>query len=191
MKRSATTAWLVMALVFAGACSKEAAPPPRHAAALAVRLAEAGGRVFDLAAERGRVVIVFFGFTNCPDVCPTTMADFVTVKRRLGPDRAPLVRFAFISVDPARDTPALARRYAAQFDSTFYGLSADSATVAAVQRLFHATSWIVHDSAGRPLVAHSSSAFVVGRDGHLAAQIPANDTRGEALYRAVLVALGH
>lgn len=154
----------------------------------ALSLTEAGGRTLDLAAERGRVVVIFFGYTNCPDVCPTTMADFVSVKQRLGA-RAADVRFAFVTVDPARDTPEAARRYAAGFDSTFYGLSGDSATLVAVQHTFRVAAWTERDSTGQVLVAHSASVFIVGKDGTLGNQVFFNNTRGEALYQAVLAAL--
>lgn len=178
-------------VALAAGCDLERRPAAGAAAGgstLVVRLTEAGGRVFDLSAERGAVVVVFFGYTTCPDVCPTTMADFVTVRRRLG-DRARGVRFAFITVDPERDTPEVARRFVTQFDSTFFGLSADSATIAAAQQQFRAASWIERDSTGQNLVAHSASAYVVGKDGRLAQQVFANDTGGEALYRAVVAAL--
>jgi protein SCO1/2 len=80
------------------------------------------GRAFDLAAERGRVVLVFFGYTRCPDVCPTTLADWVQVKRALGADTAQ-VRFVFVSVDPERDSPEAATTYARRFDPSFVGVA--------------------------------------------------------------------
>lgn len=150
----------------------------------AFRLTEHGGRVLDLAAERGKVVVLFFGYTNCPDVCPTTLADFVTLKRRLGP-RAADVRFAFITVDPRRDTPEIAQRYAGQFDPSFYGLSTDSVTIAGIQQQFRASSWIGTDSAGAVVVAHSANTYVIRRDGRLMASVRFDDSRSEALYQAV------
>jgi protein SCO1/2 len=155
---------------------------------LELRLAEFGGRTFDLEAERGKVVVLFFGYTHCPDVCPTTLADFVTVRRRLG-ERAADARFAFITVDPERDTPEVARRYAAAFDTSFFGLSGEPASLAAAQQAFGIAAWSEQDSTGQPLVAHSTSVLVVGRNGRLAARVFFNDTRGEALYQAVLAAL--
>lgn len=171
----------VVGALLAAACGGERRPEPDPPS---FRLAEDGGRVLDLAAERGKVVVVFFGYTNCPDVCPTTLADFVTLKRRLGA-RAGDVRFAFITVDPRRDTPEVTRRYAQQFDSSFYGLSADSLTLAGIQRQFLASSWIGTDSTGAVMVAHSASVYVVRRDGTLLASVRFDDSRSEALYQAV------
>jgi len=154
----------------------------------AMRLVEHGGRPFDLAEQRGRVVVVFFGYATCPDICPTTMADFASVKRRLG-SGADRVRFVFVTVDPARDTPQAAQAYAHKFDSTFIGLSGDSSVLAAAQQQFLATSWIDHDSTGAALVAHTGSVFVVGKDGQVRVQLPYNETPSEALYAAIVEAL--
>ena len=79
-------------------------------------------RQFHLAGQRGRVVLLFFGFTSCPDVCPTTLSDFKQVRQRLGKD-ADRVSFVFITVDPDRDTPERMAKYASGFDPSFIGLS--------------------------------------------------------------------
>jgi len=156
---------------------------------LSLSLRRNDGRVFDLAQERGNVVLVFFGYTHCPDLCPLTLADFVAVRRRLGP-RAERVRFVFVTVDPERDTPERTMAYARQFDATFIGLSGDSTTLAEVQHSFHVASWVVRDSAGNVLVAHSASVFVVGRDGRLARVVPHSEADVDRLYAAVYEALG-
>lgn len=160
-----------------------------YSGGLALRLTRSDGRVFDLAQERGNVVLVFFGYTHCPDICPLTLSDFVGVRRRLGP-RAERVRFVFVTVDPGRDSPERAMAYARQFDATFLGLSGDSTTLAVVQRSFHVASWIARDSAGNVLVAHSASVFVVGRDGRMARVIPHSEADVDRLYAAVNEALG-
>lgn len=113
-------------LVMAAACGKEAPahgmslPEPQVAPALVLH--DSRGQAFDLSAQRGRAVLLFFGYTHCPDVCPATLADFARARRalRLAPER---LRFVFVSVDPERDTPAIAESYAWQFDSTFVGLA--------------------------------------------------------------------
>ena len=156
---------------------------------LVLRLRRRDGRVFDLARERGKVVLIFFGYTHCPDICPLTLANFVWVRRRLGP-RAERVRFVFVTVDPGRDSPERAMAYVRQFDSAFVGLSGDSSALAAVQRSFHVASWVSRDSAGNVLVAHSASVFVVGGDGRLARAIPYSEADVDRLYAAVIEALG-
>ena len=158
-------------------------------AGLVLNLRRSDGRVFDLAQERGNVVLVFFGYTHCPDICPLTLSDFVGVKRRLGP-RAEHVRFVFVTVDPGRDSPERVMAYARQFDAAFIGLSGDSTALAMVERSFHVASWVTRDSAGNVLVAHSASVFVVGRDGRLARVIPHSEADVERLYAAVNEALG-
>jgi len=158
-------------------------------AALTLRLARSDGTVFDLAEQRGKVVVVFFGYTHCPDLCPLTLANFAWVRRRLGA-RAAQVRFVFVTVDPGRDSPAGTMAYARQFDSSFIGLSGDSASLAAAQRAFHVASWVTHDSAGNVVVAHSASVFVVGKDGAQARVLSHDEADVDRLYAAVSDALG-
>jgi len=142
-----------------------------------IRLVEHGGRMFDLAGQRGRVVLLFFGYTHCPDVCPTTLADWRRVKGTLGADTA-RVRFVFVSTDPARDTPEAAQAYARRFDPSFVGLAGDSATTAALERAYMIASYRApaRDSSGATIpdphaghasytVAHSSRTFVIDEAG--------------------------
>ncbi len=139
--------------------------PPDPAAPLA--LVDSTGRAFDLAGERGKVVLVFFGYTHCPDICPTTLADWTKAKRLLG-DASRDVRWIFASVDPARDTPAVAQRYAAKFDPGFLGLSGDEAQVAAAMAAWKVAS--VRDAGGTDAtytVSHPSSVFVIDREGRV------------------------
>ncbi len=84
------------------------------------------GAPFTLSQQTGKVTLLFFGFTHCPDVCPTALADVAAVRRKLGP-AAKDVQLAFISIDPARDTPQVMANYVHSFDPTFIGLSATQA----------------------------------------------------------------
>lgn len=157
-------------LLLAVACRDKAPAPnlvtrattPRLAPEM--RLTAHGGQVFDLQNERGNVVLIFFGYTHCPDICPTTLADFAGVKRRLE-GRADSVKFVFISVDPARDTPEKAMAYARNFDRSFIGLTGDSASLAQIQRGFRTASYIERDTSPDYLVAHSASVYIIGADG--------------------------
>lgn len=138
---------------------------PEPAAPLALMAAD--GQRFDLAAARGTVVLVYFGYTHCPDVCPTTMADWASAKRALGDD-ARRVRWVFVSVDPGRDTPAFAQAYARQFDADFIGLTGTDEELEALK-----TAWrIAAYPEGDPrtpdyTVAHPAYTFVVDRQGRL------------------------
>ncbi|MGK5553487.1 SCO family protein [Actinomadura kijaniata] len=84
------------------------------------------GRPVNLAeATRGRLALVFFGYTNCPDVCPTTMADVAAALRRLTPGQRARVAVVFVSSDPWRDTPRAVRSWLASFDRSFIGMTGD------------------------------------------------------------------
>jgi protein SCO1/2 len=93
--------------------------PPLH-------LTDADGRAFDLGARRGERTFIYFGYTHCPDACPTTLTDWARARALLG-SKGSGVHFVFVSVDPERDTPQIARQYARQFDTTFTGLVATPA----------------------------------------------------------------
>lgn len=84
-------------------------------------LPDADGKRRTLAEFKGKVVVVFFGFTHCPDVCPTTMLELAAVKKQLGAD-GDKVQGVFITVDPERDTPALLKPYIENFGGGFIGL---------------------------------------------------------------------
>jgi protein SCO1 len=84
-------------------------------------LTDHNGQVRHLADFKGKIVVMFFGYTQCPDVCPTTMAELAEVKKLLGKDGDRL-QGLFVTVDPARDTPEVLKAYMANFDPTFLAL---------------------------------------------------------------------
>jgi len=98
-------------------------------------LPDADGKLRDVKDFAGKVVVVFFGYTQCPDVCPTTMAELAEVKRSLGADGAK-VQGVFITVDPERDTPQVLKAYMANFDPGFVALRGSPEQLAAVARDF-------------------------------------------------------
>lgn len=89
-------------------------------------LKDAQGQTRRLADYKGKAVAIFFGYTQCPDVCPTTMSEFKSVMDALGPDAARL-QVLFVTLDPARDTPDLLAQYVPAFDPRFVGLYGDEA----------------------------------------------------------------
>ncbi|MDP3135995.1 MAG: SCO family protein, partial [Burkholderiaceae bacterium] len=126
------------------------------------------------APEAGRPALVFFGYTHCPDVCPVTLADWSRAKAALG-EKASRVRWIFVTVDPARDTPALAEAYARQFDASFIGVSGDSATTAAIQDAFTIASYETPGATEADyLVTHASQSFLVDDAGRLRAMYSFN-----------------
>lgn len=99
------------------------------------RLVDHTGKTRTMADFRGKVVAIFFGYTHCPDVCPTTLSDMKRVMEILDKD-ADRLQVLFITVDPARDTPPLLNQYVPSFNPTFLGLSGDEAATAQVARDF-------------------------------------------------------
>ena len=85
------------------------------------QLTDHNGKPRTLADYRGKAVVLFFGYTQCPDVCPTTLSELAEVMKRLGPD-AERVQVLFVTIDPARDTPELLSKYVPAFDPRFMGL---------------------------------------------------------------------
>ena len=107
--------------------------PPAPAADFALR--DQNGEVFRLSDQKGKVVLIFFGYTNCPDVCPITLTDFKRIKDELG-DLAVEVRFVLITVDPERDTVERLRDYLPGYDPSFYGLTGERAQLEKVWRSY-------------------------------------------------------
>ncbi len=99
------------------------------------RLIDHTGRPRTMADFRGKVVVMFFGYTHCPDVCPTTLAEMRQVTQILGKD-AERLQVLFVTVDPARDTQELLSKYVPSFNPTFLGLYGDSAATEKVARDF-------------------------------------------------------
>ncbi|MDR7521600.1 MAG: SCO family protein [Armatimonadota bacterium] len=129
-------------------------------------LSDQHGRPFNLAEQRGRVVLVFFGYTRCPDVCPLTLGMFRDVAKILGTDAA-RVRFVFITLDPEVDTPAFLDRYLRLFSPEFVGLTGPPHLLAATYRFFGAAfqKVPVRNSAAGYLIAHSTNVPVIDREG--------------------------
>lgn len=139
-------------------------------------IASASGAAYVLAADTGKFVLIYFGYTHCPDYCPMMLTDWKRVKRELGP-LASRMRFVFISVDPDRDTPESTALYAQGFDSTFIGLAPPRKELDAIQQAWAVTSYKEYSkSPGRPAdsygVAHPAHAYLVNRAGRLQALYP-------------------
>ncbi|HSJ58529.1 MAG TPA: SCO family protein, partial [Anaerolineae bacterium] len=98
-------------------------------------LVDQAGAPWRLSDHRGDVVLLFFGYTSCPDVCPTTLATWRSVHEQLG-DEAQRVRFVFVTVDPERDTPEHLGRHVNVFNPDFVGLTGDPNDLAAVYDIF-------------------------------------------------------
>lgn len=130
-------------------------------------LTDHGGKPRRLADFKGKAVVLFFGYTNCPDVCPTTLATMREAMALLGTD-AERVQVLFATVDPARDTPALLAQYVPAFHPSFLGLYGDEQTIAAVARDFKV--FYVKRAGSKPdnyTVDHSTGSFAFDPSGKL------------------------
>ena len=125
------------------------------------------GKPRTLADFRGKVVVVFFGYTQCPDVCPTTLSDLAAALQKLGAD-ANRVQVLFVTVDPERDTPELLSHYVPAFNPTFLGLSGDAAATAATAREFKILYQKQPGSTpGSYAMEHSAGTFIFDPQGRL------------------------
>ncbi len=128
-----------------------------------VLTAQDGSRVSNTAFE-GAPTLVFFGFTNCPDICPTKLMEISEVLRAAG-DKAGKVRALFITVDPARDTPDLLRSYLASFDPRIVGLTGTQDEVDAVVKAYRAYYKKVPTSSGDYTMDHTAIVYLMDRKG--------------------------
>jgi protein SCO1/2 len=130
------------------------------------------GEPFRLSEQRGNVVLIFFGYTNCPDVCPVTLSDFKYISDRLG-EKAQQVRFVFITVDPERDTPERLAMHLANFDPDFIGLTADRENLGGVWRDYgvYQEKQDTGSAAGY-LVNHTARTYAVDKLGNLRLTYP-------------------
>jgi protein SCO1 len=131
----------------------------------ALELTDHTGRPRKLEDFRGSAVVLFFGFTQCPDVCPTTLADISSSLKKLGPD-AERVQVLVVSVDPERDTPKLLGDYVTAFDPRFLGLRGDLAATKKVAAEFKIYFEKRKAGAGYT-VDHSAQSYVIDAQGRL------------------------
>ena len=137
-------------------------------------LTDGSGKPFSLSSLKGKVVLLTFGFTNCPDVCPTELLTFNDTFKQLG-EQSKDVAAVFVSVDPDRDTPELIGRYAAQFNPAFIGLTdtnggRDIAVVKQQYRIVSARTDIKSDRIYN--VDHSSGTYIIDKKGEAAVFVP-------------------
>ena len=139
-------------------------------------LLTANGDSVRLSEQEGKIVLLFFGYTSCPDVCPLTLATFKEVHQRLGED-AQKVKFTMITADPERDTPDKVAAYAARFHPDFVGLSGKRAELEKVwKQLGVFVEKQESNSAAGYLVSHTTSVYVLDQNGSLIMTFPYGTT---------------
>jgi protein SCO1/2 len=166
---------LVALLAALGACGKTEPPAPKFLATDITgvpwgrdfSLTDHTGKLRTLADFRGKLVAIFFGYTHCPDVCPTTLSDFAAAIRELGAD-GDKVQVLFVTLDPERDTPELLAQYVPSFNPTFLGMRTDPVSLAALAKEFKVV-YQKNTVEGRAdyFIDHSAGTYVFDSQGRL------------------------
>jgi protein SCO1/2 len=147
------------------------------------------GRPRTLADFRGQVVAVFFGFTHCPDVCPTTLAELAAVMNQLGAG-AGGVQVLFVTLDPERDTPALLKQYVPAMHPSFLGLYGDTAATARTAQEFKVFYQKQPAQSGGYSLDHTAGAYIFDREGRLRVFAPYGAERTALLHDIKLLLTG-
>jgi protein SCO1/2 len=140
------------------------------------------GKPFASSRLNGRPAAIFFGFTHCPDVCPTTMARLARLRRQLGQGDDAL-SIVFISVDPERDTPAELATYMQLFDTPVVGLTGSVAQVEQVKKQFGIYSRKVEQPGGGYSVDHTAAVILMDRNGQFVATLSPEEGDAVALEK--------
>lgn len=146
---------------FRGTLYDPAQPAPE------ITLTHADGQSFHLSAAKGKLVFLFFGYTSCPDVCPTTMAEMRQVRQAVGA-QADQIDVVFVTVDPNRDTPERVQKYASVFDPSFIGLSGSMEDLQPVWDNYGVYRQIEASTSPTDYaVTHSSRLYLIDQQGNL------------------------
>jgi len=131
-------------------------------------LEDQNGKPVSDADMKGRPFLVFFGFTHCPDICPTTLFEMSQIMRALGPD-AERAGALFITVDPERDTPAVMKNYLSNFDPHLRGLTGDQTSIDAALKAYRVYAKKVPLENGDYTMDHTAVVYLMDKDGHFVA----------------------
>lgn len=190
LRRARTLVWLAVALALLGLAVLMLRPaalnPTSSQGASAVdfggpfTLVGSDGKPFPSTRLAGRPYVIFFGFTHCPDVCPTTLARLVRLRQQLGPAGERL-QIVFVTVDPERDGPAEVGKYAELFNAPVIGLTGSPAQIAQVKKQYGIYSQKVAVEGAEYSVDHTASALLFDRDGTFIGTIAPEETDAPAL----------
>jgi len=181
------TALVLGLAVLAGAVFVALGGAPPHATIGGpFRLVDQEGKIATRASFLGEPLLIFFGYTHCPDDCPTTLAEMTAAMKNLGP-RAP-IRAAFITVDPQRDTPAVLKRYLTSFDPRIVGLTGSRSALGRVFREFRVYYKRPPGKSGDYEVDHSTVVYLMDKNGRFVRPLDFSQAPGaaDAILKAYL-----
>lgn len=192
MRKLRILLWIFVAIAGAVFAYLQFRPAPEQApqgGALAISeiggpftLVGSNGQPFSSASLAGKPYAIFFGFTHCPDVCPTTLARMVKLRDQLNQGERPF-EILFVTVDPERDGPAEVGKYADLFNSPITGLTGSPGQVAQVKKQFGIFSTKVPDSSGGYSVDHTATVLLFDRNGKFTGTIAPEEQDGAALSK--------
>ena len=183
--------WALVGVVALGAIIllwRQSAPEPPAATDFAssiggpFTLTASNGKPFSSSKLSGKPAAIFFGFTHCPDVCPTTLARLAKLRRQLGKDDDAL-SIVFISVDPERDTPAEVGNYLQLFDTPVIGLTGSPAQLDQVKKQYGIYSRKVEQPGGGYSVDHTATVILIDRNGQFVATLSPEENDKVALEK--------
>jgi protein SCO1/2 len=190
--------YLLLFVFLLASCSKPELPSPFHAIDVTwqrsnadFQLTDINGKSRNLHSFAGKVVVLFFGYTHCPEVCPTTLADLAQVMRSLEKD-ADKVQVLFITLDPERDSPELLAKYVPAFDQSFLGLYGNAQAINQAAKSFGVNYEKIYNKSNSYTLDHSDGTFLIGTNGSPILLSPYAQ-RTEFLVQDIrmLLALGH
>ena len=184
--------WVLVALAMAGTAAmlliKRAPEPPQLAAAGAqtsfggpFTLVGADGKPFDSAKLLGKPYAIYFGFTRCGDVCPTTLSRLVKLRQQSGGDNA--FRIVFVTIDPANDGPKEVGQYASLFNAPIIGLTGSQAQIDAVKKQYGIYAEPVPHAAMGEQMNHTATVLLFDRDGKFVTTIAPDEPDADALAK--------
>jgi len=195
MRRIRIILWIAVAIALVAGgfllLHKPAQRPPVQSIELSsiggpFTLVGSDGQPFSSAKLNGKPYAIFFGFTHCPDVCPTTLARLVKLRQQLGAGEQPF-EILFVTVDPQRDGPSEVGKYAELFNSPIVGLTGSPAQIGQVKKQFGIFSEKVEQPGGDYTVNHTSTVLLFDRGGKFAGTIAPEEQDAAALAKLELI----
>jgi protein SCO1/2 len=151
------------------------------------RLTRSSGDSFRLSDQRGKITLLFFGYTYCPDVCPVTLAELNMALNELSGNKADSVQVVFVSVDPDRDTPQITQEYVARFNSSFIGLSGSLGELEKIWQDYDIFREVVKSDSGILTVSHTARVILIDKDGNMRLSYPFGTPVEDIIYDLNLI----